>query len=238
MDEKYGFLADEVPDEVVPEVAAEPVVEQVVTPEVTPAPAAPTAAEPPMEGTHVPLAALKAEREKRQKYEQELTRLSAQLAQQHQPEPPAFYEAPEQYVNHVLSQAEQRAQARLFASFEEDAREAFADYDEVLAELAEAANDNPALRHQVFNSANPAKAAYKLGKQLRALKSAPDPVALRTQIEAEVRAQIAKEAQAAADARAAQVAAVPPDLSAVRSSRTAEVEQDDSLDSILATRKR
>lgn len=238
MDEKYGFLDEEAPDEVVPvEQAAEPEVAQVVTPE-APAPVAPTVTEPPMEGTHVPLAALKAEREKRQQMERELARISQQIAQQQAPEAPAFYEAPEQHIQHTLTRAEQAITARMYAAFEEDAREAYADYDEVLAELAEAANENPALRHQVFNSPNPAKAAYKLGKQLRALKNAPDPTALRAQIEAEVRAQVAKEQAEKDAARAAQVAAIPPDLSAARSTREQEVAEDESLESILASRKR
>jgi hypothetical protein len=237
MDEKYGFLEEEAPDEVVPEQAAEPEVAQVVTPE-TPAPVTPTVTDPPIEGTHVPLAALKAEREKRQRMEQELARISQQIAQQQAPQIPGFYEAPEQHVNLAVTQAQQAVTARMYAAFEEDAREAYADYDEVLAELAEAANENPALRAQVFNAPNPAKAAYKLGKQLRALKSAPDPAALRKEIEAEVRAQIKAEAEAAEKARAAQVAAIPPDLSAARSARDQEVVEDDSLDSILASRRK
>ena len=124
------------------------------------------------------------------------------------------------------------------AALEADAREAYPDYDEVLAELGDAARENPALRQQVFSSPNPAKAAYKLGKQLREMKAMQDPQAYRAQIAAEIRAEIAAEQAAKETARAAAAAAIPPDLSAARSTRDSEVVEEDTLDSILATRKR
>lgn len=234
-DEKYEFLNEEVADEVVPdEVEAASPAETVVTPE-APAPVVPTTTEP-REETHVPLAALKAEREKRQQYERELAMFRQQ--QQQPPEVPGFYEAPEQHIQAVLTQAQQAANARLFAAFEEDAREAHSDYDEVLGEVREYAQSNPHVLPQVFGSANPARAAYKLGLALRAQKEMADPKAYRAKVEAEIRAQIKAEAEAAEKARAAQLAAIPPDLSAARSSRDQEVVEDDSLDSILASRKR
>lgn len=236
-DEKYGFLENEAPDEPAQEVAA-PEAETVVTPE-APAIPAPTAAEP-LEGTHVPLAALKAEREKRQQYEREMQVLRQQIAQQQQPPAPEpdFYADPTQYVREAIQGERQQMTQALHMALEADAREAYADYDEVLAELGEAARDNPTLRQQVFASPNPAKAAYKLGKQLREMKAMEDPAAYRQKIEAEVRASIAAELTAKETARAAAAAAIPPDLSAARSARDSEVIADDSLDSILASKKR
>lgn len=236
-DEKYGFLDDAAPEE--QEIAPEVVETVAEVPPEPPAAVVPTTTEP--EATHVPLAALKAEREKRQAAERRAAeieqRVQAQLQQQ-PPEVPAFYEAPEQHIQAVLTQAQQQAHARMVAAFEEDARDSYSDYDEVLAELATYAQSNPHVIPQVWNSPNPAKAAYKLGMHLREMKSAQDPSAMRAKIEAEVRAQIKAEAEAAEKARAAAIAALPPDLSGSRSPRAAEPEPDDSLDSILASRKR
>lgn len=236
-DEKYGFLNEEAPESV-PEVAETPEpVAQVETPE-PPAPAAPTAAEP-LEGTHVPLAALKAEREKRQAHERRIAELEQAVQRQQPPAPePDFYADPTQYVQQEVQGVRQQMTQAFHAALEADAREAHADYDEVLAELAIAAQENPALRQQVFTSPNPAKAAYKLGKQLREMKAMQDPAAYRAQIAAEIRAEIAAEAAAKESARAAAAAAIPPDLSAARSTRDVEVVEEDTLDSILATRKR
>lgn len=233
----YDFLEQEAPDDVVAEPTPEPVAS--VEPPATPAPAAPTAAEP-LEGTHVPLAALKAERDKRQREESARKALEARLAElekQQTPEP-QFYEAPEQYVQHATNRAQQQMTQVLYAALEEAAREQYGDYDEVLGEVTAAAQDNPAIRQQVFTSPNPALAAYKLGKQLRQMKELQDPAAYRAKVEAEVRAQIKAEQDAAAAAKAAQVAAIPPDLSAARSARDEPVVEDDSLDSILASKKR
>lgn len=230
---EYDFLTEEAPEAIAPEPVT-PV--EPVAPVATPA--APTAAEP-VEGTHVPLAALKAEREKRQERERELAELRQQVQAPKAPEQPQFYEAPEQYVQHAVRQVQQQTTQVLYAALEDAAREQHADYDEVLGEVTEAAQANPAIRQQVFNSPNPALAAYKLGKQLRQMKELQDPAAYRAKVEAEVRAQIKAEQDAAAAAKAAQVAAIPPDLSAARSLRDEPVaEDDDSLESILASRKR
>ena len=226
-DEKYPFL-DEVEPEAAPEVEAQPEAEQVETPE-APAPAAPTVAEP-VEATHVPLAALKAEREKRQAIERRMAELERERAQV--PEP-TFYDDPQQFI----AQREQQLTQRMHMALEEQAREQFPDYDEVLAQLKEYAQENPAVIQQVFNAANPALAAYKWGKKVRELEAMKDPDSYRKAIEAEVRAKVEAEYAAKEQAKAAAVAAIPPDLTAARSSRDAEVAPDDSLESILKSRK-
>lgn len=228
-DEKYSFLDEEVVDDVVPEAQAEAIPETVVTPE-PPAPVVPTTTEP--EATHVPLAALKAEREKRQQYERELQAYRQQPQQQQVA--PNFYEAPEEYV----AQIEQRAVQRMNAALEADLRENNPDYDEVMDELKAYAQENPAVLHQIFSSPNPPRAAYKLGKQVRELAAMKDPDQYRKGIEAEVRAKVEAEYAAKESARVAAAAAIPPDLSAARSARDQEVTEDDSLDSILASRKK
>jgi hypothetical protein len=238
MDEKeYSFLNDTAP-EVAAEVEAPP---EVATVEATPAPVEPAPAAPTAairEETHVPLPALKAEREKRQALERRIAEMEA--AQRANPEPaPNFYEAPEQYVQQAVQSERQQMAQVLYSALEADARDAHADYDEVLAEVTEAARENPAIRQQVFAAPNPAKAAYKLGKQLREMKAMQDPGAYRAQIEAEIRASIKAEQEAAAASKAAAVAAIPPDLASARSAVTAEpVAEEMTLDSILKERKR
>lgn len=228
----YDFLEEDVPDEAVP-----------ATETVDDTPAAPAATEAttaPATEDRVPLAALMAERDKRQQEaaaRKELERRLAEL-EANKPEPPKFYENPELAVDHRVREVEARANQRLFAALEAAAREAHADYDEVIAELTEQAQSNPALAQQVFSSPNPATAAYRLGKQLREMKAMQDPAAYRAKVEAEIRAQIAAEQKAKEDARKAAEAAIPPELSTARAAKDAAAVEDDSLDSILASRRR
>lgn len=232
----YDFLNEEASAPAVVEPTPEPAapVEPAPAP-VAAAPAAPTAAEPHEQ--NVPLAALKAEREKRQAAERRAQEL--EQARQQQPEPPPnFYEAPEQYVQTIAQRVQAQTQQQLYAALDAAAREQHTDYDEVLGELAEAVKDNPLLQQQVWRSPNPALAAYKLGKQLRDLKAMQDPATYRAKVEAEVRAQLKAEQDAAEKAKAAAAAAIPPDLSAARSARDEPVAEPDDLDSILATRRK
>jgi hypothetical protein len=230
----YDFLQEEAPAEVVVELTPEPAA-TVATPE-PPAPVVPTTTVPTEE--RVPLAALRAEREKRQQYEREL----AELRQKAQAPEPNFYEAPEQYVQQATHRAQSQMTQVLYAALEEAAREQYSDYDEILGEVNEAAQGNPLIRQQVFNSPNPAVAAYKLGKQLRTLKSLPDAAAHERAIaeaEARGRAKALEEITAKEAAKAQAAAAIPPDLSAVRSAvRDTPAVEDDSLESILASKKR
>lgn len=191
------------PTEVQP--APEPVatVEDPVTPE----PEAPTAPEVKEDKT-VPLPALLAEREKRQALERQL----AELRQQSQQPDPEFFEAPE----HHLRLIEQRNTQRLYAALEEQAKAVYPDYDDVVAKVIDAAQDNPVIQKQVFESANPALAAYQLGKKLAEVEQMQDPVAYRAKIEAELRAKIEAEFATKAAEKARAAAQVPPDLSQVR----------------------
>lgn len=229
---EIDFLNEEAPDEVLPEEtpAAEPVAETVVAVEPeTPAPEVTTTPEPAEE--RVPVAAVIAERKKRQELER---RLAEYERNQQQTQPQSFYEAPDEFV----SQVEQRATQRLHAALEAQAREVYPDYDEVFSELTTYAEENPACVPQIMGSPNPALAAYKFGKQLRELKDMQDPAAYRQKVEAEVRAKLEAEYTAREEAKRKAAEAVPPDLSAVRSSRDSEVIADDSLDSILSSRKK
>jgi hypothetical protein len=64
-----------------------------------------------------------------------------------------------------------------------------------------------------------------------------DPDAYRAQIEAEIRARIEAEMQAKDAARLKAADAVPPDLAGARASKDSEVLPDDSLDSILKSKR-
>ena len=199
-------------------------------------PAKPDDAAPPAADTgkkdseHVPLAALKAEREKRQAVEREL----AELRNQQRPQAPAegaqpqrepgFYDDPEAFVQRTVTRAQRLAEQRLFAALEADAREQYADFDEVMEATVARVKDNPALQQQIFSSANPARAAYRLGKQLRDAEALQkDPEAERERIRAEERAKLEAEFKAKEDERRKKLDAIPPDLAATRSTSGAFV---------------
>lgn len=233
MDEpRIDFLEEAAPEEVTePEVPETPEPETVATPE-PPAAEVPTTPEPKEET--VPLAALKAEREKRQKYEREL----AEYRQRAQQPAPQFSEAPEHYVQHLVQQTEQQLTARMLGALEAQAREVYPDYDEVFEVVQQHAQENPVVVQQVLNAPNPAIAAYQLGKRIKELEAMKDPDAYRKQIEAEVRAKVLAEVEAEKAAKAKAAEAIPPDLTAARASKDTEVPPDDSLEAILQSRKR
>ncbi len=228
---EIDFLNEEAPDDVVLEEtpAPETIAETVVATPATPAPEVTTTPEPAEE--RVPMAAVIAERRKRQELER---RIAEYERNQQQTQPQSFYEAPDEYVQQI----ETRATQRLHAALEAQAREVYPDYDEVFNELSEYAEQNPACVPQILQSPNPALAAYRFGKQLRELKDMQDPAAYRQKVEAEVRSKLEAEYLAKEEAKRKAAEAVPPDLSAARSSRDSEVMPDDSLDSILSSRKK
>lgn len=224
-DPDYDFLSQEAPDEQLPEVAAvEEVAEKVDTPE---PPAAEVTTTPEQQEERVPLAALKEERRKRQEYEARLRQYEQQAQQQ---QAPSFQDDPGQFVEMRLAQ-------RTFAMSEAMAREMYADYDEVIEEFVQYAQDKPYLQAELTASAHPASFAYKQGKALRERKEMEDLPAYRAKLEAEIRAKVDAELKAKDEARLKAANAIPPDLTAARASKTEEVVPDDSLDSILQSRK-
>lgn len=228
------FLQEEAPIEAA---VPEPVVETVEQPAAVPEPAATTAPEP--KDDRVPLAALMAERDKRQEEARQRQELEARLRQFEQQQPqPSFFEAPEEYLGTVLQQHEERSQQRMWLALEEQAREVYPDYEEVFQSVMEAAQSNPLIAQQLRQTPNPAIAAYKLGKQLREMKAMQDPATYRAQIEAEVRAKVTAEMEAKEAARQKAIDAIPPDLAVARAAKDSEVLLEDTLDSILDSRRR
>jgi hypothetical protein len=157
---------------------------------------------------------MKAEREKRQRLEAELSQYQ-QYVQSLQQQPVDFYQQPDVFVQQHLQSVEQRTAQRFAAALAEQAREVHPDFDDVLSEVLEAAQGNPMIEQQVINAPNPALAAYRLGKQLREMKQMQDPATYRQQIEAEVRAKVEAELRA----KEAQRAAIPPDLTDNRNAK-------------------
>lgn len=199
--------------------------------------AAPPAPDPDKKTSeHVPLAALKAEREKRQELERQLAELrnpnpqqpgQAKTTDTPQQPPASFYDDPEAYVRNQITQVQRQADGRLFAALEADAREQFPDFDEVMEGMVDKVKDNPALREQIFRSANPARAAYRLGKQLKDAEALQkDPEAERERIRAEERTKLEAEFKAKDEARRKAADAIPPDLAATRSTTGASTPAD------------
>lgn len=196
-----------------------------------------TAAAPPAaksEPEHVPLAAVMAEREKRQAKERELEETRRELEALRTQAPttaplPEFFADPEGYVQTVVSQAEFRARDRTYAVLEEEQREANPDFDEHFEAALAEAQRNPLVAREILNARNPAKAAYQLGKRMAAHTAlTTDPAKYEADLEAKFRAKWEAEQAATREAeaktrQAAAVDAIPPDLASERShtSRTA-----------------
>jgi hypothetical protein len=221
----YDFLNEEAPDDVVPDETVqdtpEPVAETVDTPE-PPAPEVPTTPEHREET--VPLAALKAEREKRQRLEQQLRQ-----AQTQQFDPSVFHQDPSS-IQHFV---EQRLTAERFNLSRTMASAQFPDYLEMEEAFIEEAERNPALRAELIASENPALFAYQTAKTIQTFKevrSGDLEKRLRSEIEAKVRAEYEAKAQKAP-------VSVPPDLSNTRSAAVEDAPVDESLDSILRSKR-
>ena len=226
-------------DQMVSSAAAEPV----ETPETELEPATPEALEPtgvtepvtpaaeatpaPKEPDKtVPLAALMAEREKRQQFERELQA----LREQPQPEVTDFYANPTQHIQEVVAIAEQSAQQRIFAALEAAAKQRYTDYDDMMTLVLSEAQQTPAIRSQILNAADPAEAAYRMGQRLKRLL---EPETSWEQKERELRAKWeaeladkASKTEAALVAKVEKANAIPPDIGPNAPSNTRAREKD------------
>lgn len=187
-------------------------VEEVQAAALPPATEATTTSAEVKDPSTVPYAAMKAERDKRQRLERELEEVRRQQPQQ---QPASYYEDPEGYVQRIQNETNQR----LYAALEASAREQYPDYDEAFGIVMQHAQGNPALVQEVMSSPNPAVAAYKMGKKLAEFEKMKDPDAYRAQIEAEVRAKVEAEVLAKSNKRQQVAAEIPPDLSQARNTR-------------------
>lgn len=170
------------------------------------------------EGQTVPYAAMKAEREKRQRLERELEEL--RQTQQTPPEAqPSYFDDPEGYLQRQAQAIRQESSQKLYAALEASAREQHPDYDEVFEVVMKHAQANPAVSQEILSAPNPAMAAYRMGKKLAEFEKMQDPDAYRAQIEAELRVKWDEEQKSKSERRQQAVAEIPPDLSQARNTR-------------------
>lgn len=180
-------------------------------------------------GKNVPLAALMAEREKRQEAARKAEELERRIKELEGEKPaqtlPDFFQNPEAYVQTAIQAAQMQAKDSLYAALEEAERERHADFDDVMAFVMDKAKENPAIAAEILKGKNPAAQAYKVGKRLQDFdKSMQDPDSYRAQLKAELLAELKKEQeleslkkqQAAAKEKAIEDS-IPPDLSSERS---------------------
>jgi hypothetical protein len=194
-------------EDILNEEVAEPVVEQ--EPVVEAQPRAPdgkfapkgeteSASPAPVEEPAFDHAAVKGERERRQKAEQRAKELEDRLrALEQPPEPPASlfedeHKWQEQFGTHVVSTAVQQAtfNSKLDMS-EMMVRQANPDFDEMKETFLSLVEQNPGLRQQALEDPHPWNKAYQIAKNHKAMKDlgATDVESLRAKIRAEVEAE-------------------------------------------------
>lgn len=167
-------------------------------------PAATTAASEPKDAAALKTGMI-AERKKRQESEAAVKALEKRLRElearsapvREQVAPVDFYQNPEQYI----AQRFQELQATQLNALAADMREQHEDFDEVTQAAIEVMNTNPQLaaeiQARVRNAGNPAREAYRIGKELVAAKKEAellkDPAAYKASIRDEVLAEIRAE---------------------------------------------
>ncbi len=151
---------------------------------------------PEVERDHVPVAALKSEREKRQWAEQQLAEMQARFAQQPVEAPSVFEDEAawqQNFGGQVVNEAVSRAtlNARLDMS-EMLVRQTHPDFDQVKEQFLALARDNPTLAYTARSDPHPWNKAYQIAKNHQAMQElgATDMTTLRQQIEAKVREEL------------------------------------------------
>lgn len=177
----------------------------------------PDSGPPPQEqeAGHVPFAALKDERTKRQEFERKALEAEARLAQYEQmvaqqqvpqqqdvdPEMQAFVDyVREQVRNQVMNDVQQQmsSQGLMLRGqvAEMQARARYQDYDATVEHFKAATEQNPFLLQQLYQAEDPAEYAYRAGKQIveaRTLGTAPSPDQMRAELEAKIREELKAE---------------------------------------------
>lgn len=173
-------------------------------------PEAPAAQEGPppseQEPSHIPVAALKDERSKRQQIEAEKQELAArlqryeayfqQLEQQSQqtdeePDPVAVLTA--QIKQQVMSEVQHQQLTDRVNMTEVLARQKWADYDEKVELFKEEVQKNPYLMQQLMRAPNPAEYAYQVSEQIAVARNYGSAQPSREQLKAELREELKAE---------------------------------------------
>lgn len=178
-------------------VTQEPVEQELAPAEVT------TTSEP--EPGHIPIAALKDERAKRQAMEEQFRQANERLQQYEsyyaQQQPGAQPEQEQDPIEFIAQQVMGRLQPQTEAQMltmrvnvaEEFARQKWQDYDEKVELFKEAAAANPFLVEEMKRSANPAEYAYNAAQKINEARTYGTATPSREQIEAEIREKIMAE---------------------------------------------
>jgi len=182
-------------------------------PEVTPT------SEPPEE--RVPVAAVIAERRKRQELEKQLATFQAQQAPA-----PDFYADPENYIQNTLKQNSLQMSVAMVEAQHPDFRDK-------LAVFLEEVNVNPVLMAQLEAHPHPALFAYQQASKIEQFRKMQDLPAFEAQLRAEIEARVRAEIGSATSAKQAAAAAIPPDLSGVRGAKSSDIVAHESLDQLL-----
>lgn len=167
----------------------------------------------PPEPVMVPLAAKQAEKERRQKAEQELYALRQQQAQT--PLPDAYLE-PDKAIAHAAAQVEERMMSMYRSNSEANARKNHEDFDEKMAVFAELAQQQPHLIQELSNEFDPGEYVYQVANQHLEMKEVGNLSEYKSKFEADTEARIRAEVMAEMEANKP-TAKSPPDLSTVRS---------------------
>lgn len=156
------------------------------------------------EQSHIPIAALKDERSKRQQLEEQYRQAAERLQQyeayfqqvQQGQQPEEELDPVEVIAQQVMSRLQPQHEMQILTTkvdfAEQLARQKWADYDDKVEHFKEAAKSNPFLIEELRNAANPAEYAYTVaGKILEAKQYGQAPS--REEMEAQMRAQIMAE---------------------------------------------
>lgn len=174
---------------------------------------APPAPEP--DAPHVPVAALKDERAKRQALEAEMAALRKQIeAQQPKeppPPPPSVWDDEQAYGGHIVSTAVQQASLNAHLNMSEMmARRDHEDFEAMKAEFLKMAEQNPTLAQQALADPDPWGKAYQIAKNAKTMAElgAVDVASLETKLREQIMAEMAQQTPAAPG--------LPPTLSGQR----------------------
>lgn len=157
---------------------------------------APPASE--QEQSHIPIAALKDERAKRQAAEERLQQYEAWFAQQQQVQGQQEEHDPleiiaQQVMQRLQPQTEMQMLTMRVNVAEEIARTKWADYDEKVEHFKAAVQQNPFLLQELKAAPNPAEYAYNAAQRILEAKSYSQPGPSMEEMEAKVREKIMAE---------------------------------------------
>lgn len=156
------------------------------------------------EQSHIPIAALKDERAKRQALENEYRQAAERLqqyeayfaqqnGQQQQQEQDPLEIIAQQVMSRLQPQTEMQMLTMKVDMAEQVARTKWADYDEKVEHFKAAVQTNPFLLQELKAAANPAEYAYNAANRILEAKSFSQPGPSREQMEAEMREKIMAE---------------------------------------------